>query len=106
MPTFTWASGSSGDWNTAGNWTPRQVPNSPFASAEISPAGTYTVTIAAGQSDMVVGIDMPHASSTLAVNGTLDFTMSAGAITGSVQSELTMNGGTIINGGRSIRWSM
>ena len=47
MATFTWTSSASGDWNTAGNWSPATVPDDTSADVLISLPGSYTITIRA-----------------------------------------------------------
>src|SRR5579883_2027147 len=98
--TFTWTSTSSGDWNTASNWSPATVPNSGTADVEINKAGSYTITIAGGASDTIDLLDMQQGAGALEVDGTLAFAAgSAGSITGPLQTTINMNGGTILNAG-------
>jgi len=101
MATFTWASTNSGDWNTASNWNPTAVPNSSSSSVLIGNAGSYTIKIAAGTSDVVSSISITAAGPTLEVDGTLDLTGGAGSITEAQGSPATLlvNGGAVINGG-------
>ncbi|HXT82545.1 MAG TPA: hypothetical protein VN702_23495, partial [Acetobacteraceae bacterium] len=89
MATFTWTTGTSGDWNTAANWGPATIPNSGTAEVVIdaAPVGTngYTVTIANGASDMVQSLTLnptnnllgvlatPYNAAALEVDGTLTF---------------------------------
>jgi hypothetical protein len=44
MATITWNNSNGGNWNTASDWTPNQVPGA-GDDAEIDASGTYTVTI-------------------------------------------------------------
>src|ERR1700680_740312 len=44
MTTITWNNSNGGDWNTALDWTPNQVPGA-GDDAEIVASGIYTVTI-------------------------------------------------------------
>ncbi len=99
MAGFTWTSTTSGDWNTATNWSPATVPNASDADVSITTPGTYTVTIAAGASDAVHSVALDSAAGTLEVDGTLDFSGGPGDITGPLEAVLTMNDGTIVNGG-------
>src|SRR4051794_21095332 len=99
MATFTWTSATSGDWNTGSNWSTGTVPNAADADVVLTTPGSYTVTIAAGASDAVHSVAMDQNAGTLAVNGTLDFTGGPGDISGPLQAVLTMDGGTIVNGG-------
>jgi collagen type I/II/III/V/XI/XXIV/XXVII alpha len=100
MTTFTWTSTASGDWNTASNWSPATIPNSSTADVEVNTPGSYTITIAAAASDTIDSLDMQSGAGGLEVDGTLAFAAgSAGAITGALQSLVTLNNGTIVNAG-------
>ena len=101
MATFTWTSATSGDWNTAGNWTPATVPDSSSASVLINNAGSYTITIAAGATNVVSDISIAATGPTLEVDGTLDFTGGTGNVIEPQGTAATMlvNGGAVINGG-------
>ncbi len=65
MATIKWKTGTSGDFDTAGNWTPGQIPAT-ADNVEIIAAGTYTVT--SSVSNTVNTLEMA-ASATLAVTG-------------------------------------
>ena len=115
MATFTWKTGSSGDWATATNWTSGIFPNDPAADVVIDavPVGAaYTVTIAANESETVNSIALnatnnastvnqsPYLGAILEVDGTLTFApTSAGLIDGPLLNYLIMNDGTIVNAG-------
>src|SRR6185437_8494755 len=116
MATFTWTTGTSGDWNTAANWGPATIPNSGTAEVVIdaAPVGTngYTVTIANGASDMVQSLTLnptnnllgvlatPYNAAALEVDGTLTFAPGTdGTLGGPLQNLLVMNNGTIVNAG-------
>ena len=47
MTAYSWNTATSGDWATAGLWTPSGPPNAVTADATIAVAGTYDVTIGA-----------------------------------------------------------
>jgi hypothetical protein len=119
MATFNWTAGVSGDWNTGTLWTPGTVPN---ATADVvidatPPVGaSYTVTIAAGESQTVNSLTMnntdanralansdPYRAAELELDGTLTFAPgSAGLIDGSLQTFIHVQGGVsaqIVNGG-------
>jgi hypothetical protein len=52
MTTYTWTTGVSGDWATATDWTPAGgPPDTTAAVARIDATGTFTVSIADGESD-------------------------------------------------------
>jgi len=81
VTTYTWQSGTSGDWATSADWNPSGFPDSDTAAALIAAAGIgYTVTIAAGESDIVNQVTLGNlvsgvgqAAPTLTVAGTLQF---------------------------------
>lgn len=54
--THHWASGASGSWFTAGNWSPATVPGA-SSTACIDAAGTYTVTLDPADDATPVAID-------------------------------------------------
>ena len=114
MAGYSWTTGVSGDWNTAANWTPAAVPNDPTAVVTIDArtATNYTVTIAANEVQTVAGLAMnaannlsgsnttPYNAAELAIDGTLNFAPeSTGLLSGSLQTYIVMNGGTIDNPG-------
>ena len=90
---LVWTNTAGGNWGTAANWSPNQVPGS-TDNAFITTAGTYTVTVNAGatvaslQAGGGSGSRTLALSSTLTVNGDslLDtnctFTITSGALTG------------------------
>ncbi len=56
LTTIYWNSSTSGDWNTAADWSPQQVPNS-SDNVVIDEAGaTPTITISSGESESVLSI--------------------------------------------------
>ena len=78
MTTYTWTVASSGDWGTAGDWTLATVPDSSTAIALITDAGSFTVTIAAGETRTVNAFTIGNTTTgggasqpTLEVAGTL-----------------------------------
>ncbi|WP_428486799.1 beta strand repeat-containing protein [Rhodopila sp.] len=126
MATYSWTTGTGGDWNTAANWTPGTgapslIPSDPAADVTIDAAptnGAYTVTIATGESETVnslimngvtnlAGTNIPvYDAALLEIDGTLAFTntsggtdSSAGRLSGSLQTTIVMNNGTIVNPG-------
>ncbi|MBS0639877.1 MAG: hypothetical protein U1E70_19975 [Acetobacteraceae bacterium] len=114
MAEYRWATPVSGDWNTAALWSPAAVPNDPAASVTIDnpTLAPYLVTIAAGEVQTIGSLSMndnfgrigsntaPYNAAILNVSGTLNFAPgSAGSIGGSLQSEIYMINGTIVNPG-------
>ncbi|MDR3538668.1 MAG: Hint domain-containing protein [Acetobacteraceae bacterium] len=115
MATYTWTSDVSGDWNTGTLWSDGTIPNSATADVSIDATGTagsYTVTIASGESEIVNTLTLngvnnvlnvlanPYAGAVLEVDGTLTFAPgSAGTIDGPLQSFMIVDGGTIVNAG-------
>jgi hypothetical protein len=81
MTTFTWTTSTTGDWAIATNWSPAAVPDANTAVAilpGVTSAGAYTVTIAAGESEIINAITLGdltggHFGPTLDVAGTLTF---------------------------------
>jgi hypothetical protein len=102
MAAFSWTTGKSGDWNTIANWTPNLVPNDAAADVIIDALptlGAYTVTIAAGASEVVNSLTMnattnlngsnatPYNAAQLELDGTLTFAPgSPGVLGGSLQT--------------------
>ncbi|HBK05356.1 MAG TPA: hypothetical protein DDZ81_05770 [Acetobacteraceae bacterium] len=114
MASYSWTTGVTGDWNTAGNWTPAAVPNDPTAVVTIdAPTATnYTVIIAANEVQTVNALSMnaannllgsntvPYNAAGLEIDGTLNFDPgSAGRLSGSLQTYIVLNGGNIYNPG-------
>jgi hypothetical protein len=113
MPTYSWTTGTSGNWTTAANWTPGTVPNEAAADVTIDAAptaGAYTVTIAAGESVTVNSLTVngttnrpgtniePYNAAILAIDGTLAFADgSPGRLAGPLQTVVVMQSGTIVN---------
>ncbi len=78
MSTFVWGTnasgfGLSGDWNTASLWAGGIVPNAADAAVLIDAAGSYSVTIAAGATEIVNTLTLIGSANDLTVNGTLEF---------------------------------
>ncbi|HKF42754.1 MAG TPA: hypothetical protein VKG01_06630, partial [Thermoanaerobaculia bacterium] len=99
---IAWKNAVSGNWNTAGNWDPAQVPTS-ADDVSITLDGTYTVTIdaAASVNSLTLGgstgtqtLSLPNNSLTLAAASSIgthgSVTMSAGTLQG--DGTLTVNG--------------
>ncbi|MEA2736984.1 MAG: hypothetical protein QOH05_291, partial [Acetobacteraceae bacterium] len=117
MATFSWLTGSSGDWNTAANWSPATVPpndGTAQVTIDIAPITTsYTVTIGASESVTVNSLAInntdpnfkganttPYNAAQFEIDGTLTFGAgSNGLLDGTLQTFLVMNSGTIVNGG-------
>jgi hypothetical protein len=115
MVSYSWTTGTSGDWNNAANWTPATVPNDGLADVIIDAApsaGAYTVTLATGESATVNSLTVngvtnrqgsnsdPYAAAVIEINGTLTFAAgSPGVLGGSLQTFMIMHGGTIVNVG-------
>jgi hypothetical protein len=116
MTTYSWKTGTSGDWNTPADWTGGVVPVNSGTSDVVIDAGpvttAYTVTISSGESVTVgslalnstnnaTGVNSPtYAGAVFEVDGSLTFAPgSAGLIDGPLQSYMIVNGGTIVNAG-------
>lgn len=93
--TITWSNAGSGNWNTAGNWNPADVPNEAGEDALVPSSGTYTITLNTSPGLDAVAIQNPAA--TLNLGGyTLTLLQAAGLNnTGLVQAH---SGGATITG--------
>ena len=91
MTAYSWKTATSGDWATAGLWTPSGPPNAVTADTTIGVSGTYTVTIAATEGFSVDSLTMSDASATLQLLGTLTL--------GGATATLNLNSGTVVANG-------
>jgi hypothetical protein len=73
MTAYTWIGGSSANWADPANWTPTGFPNVAGDTATIDAAGTFTVSLAAGETDSISSLTLDAPGATLSVNGTLAF---------------------------------
>ena len=89
MSTFSWSSGTGGDWNTAVLWDVGAIPNSGTAVVAITQPGSYAVAIAVGKIDTVGTLSL--ASATLSIGGTLQFAAAA-------QPAIAQGSGTVVVG--------
>ena len=100
---IVWTNTASGDWATAANWNPNQVP-SPLDDVSINGAGTVTVDASAAANSLSLGGGTLAGSSSLVLSGTL--TWVGGTISGTVQCNGGTGGGgsanTFLNGGQLI----
>ncbi len=114
MATFSWTTNQSGDWNTGSLWSGGIVPNDAAADVSIDATdadGSYTVTIATGESVIVNSLTLngvnnvnnvldPFNGAILEVDGTLTFGKgSDGTIGGPLQNFMIVDGGTVVNAG-------
>jgi hypothetical protein len=91
MATFSWLNAVSADWTTAADWNGGgSYPDAATASATIGVAGSYSVSIAAGESISVGAVTLSAAGATLAVAGTLQ-----GATVLLAGGTLAVGGGTL-----------
>jgi hypothetical protein len=96
MTSFTWVGGSSSNWADPANWTPTGFPSATGDTATIDAAGTYTVSIASGETDTIDSLTLNAAGATLSVGGTLAF---GGANTASLEAgTLVIGSGGAITG--------
>ena len=91
-----WANAGGGNWSSAANWTPSQVPGV-SDNAFITNSGNYAVTISADTSVNTVTVGGGSGTQTLALNGGT-FTL-AGASTIGSQGSLTFSAGTLAGSG-------
>lgn len=76
MASFSWSTGTSGDWNTAADWSPAPptVPNAPTADVTIDATATsapYTVTIGAAETITIDSLALNVANNAMTLNGSL-----------------------------------
>jgi hypothetical protein len=74
---LAWSTAVSGDWSTAGDWNSGYAPNSAVLAPTITVAGTYTVSIAAGESFTVKSLTINNALATVSLAGALTDTATA-----------------------------
>lgn len=117
MANVSWKTGTSGAWNAAADWSTGIVPTALDDVVIDAPtvAGTYVVTIAAGETETVKSLTMngannlagsntnPYNAAELLLNGTLAFAPgSAGLLSGSLQTYIATEFGSsarMINAG-------
>ena len=89
----TWAHGVSGNFNTGSNWNGGAVPSS-GQDADLSPTGTYTVTVnIANAVNTVLGVQT-------SANATLD--LAEGTFIALNGTDLGANNGTILIGNNTV----
>src|SRR5262245_33375625 len=88
---IVWKAAVSGNWSTASNWNPAQVPG-PSDVALITLSGTYTVTISSNVSVGAIGLTGGTGTRRLNVNG-VSVTTSTGISVGSTNI-LALSSGT------------
>src|SRR6185437_12562582 len=116
MTTFVWGttvggSGLSGDWNTGTLWAGGIVPDAASAAVLIGAPGSYSITIAAGETEIVNTLTLTGGAANLTIDGTLEFagplptSSIAGAIplivgaTGEIAGTGQFSAGGLVNGG-------
>ena len=106
VTTFTWNTGTAGQWTVASNWNPGTIPNSPAAAVVIGAAGVggsnYTVTLAAGATEQVNSLTIGNLSlgagePTLEVAGTLQL-VGSDATTSFLQGALIIDNSGVLDG--------
>lgn len=98
MTEYSWKSGIDGDWSQAADWTPGTVPNAATADATISAAGSFTVTISAGESFSADSVTLASADATLDVDGYLGLAGTADQLVLAAGELEIGSGGTIAGG--------
>src|SRR6185437_1204955 len=116
MTTFVWGttvggSGLSGDWNTGTLWAGGIVPDAASAAVLIGAPGSYSITIAAGETEIVNTLTLTGGAANLTVDGTLEFAgpLPASSIvgtiplivgaTGEIDGTGQFSAGGLVNGG-------
>ena len=92
---IVWTNTAGGNWGTAANWNPNQVPGS-ADNAFITNSGTYTVTVSANASVASFNLGGSSGTQSLTVSGGT-FTNN-GASTSSANGVLNLSGGTLSGG--------
>lgn len=98
--TFTWTGNTNTDWNTATNWSPATVPNSPTAVAIVNVPTGGPETILTGASDTVASLSV-GGDGHLVVGGSKAIGGgSGGTLTsiGSIDVTSTNSGGGLVGG--------
>lgn len=114
---IVWANAGSGNWSSAANWSPNQVPGV-NDNAFITNAGNYTVTVSADASVNALTVGGSSGAQTLVFSGGTftvaaasaigpqDLTFSAGTLAGSgdvtITGALTWSTGIMAGAGRTI----
>jgi hypothetical protein len=98
MTTITWTSATSGDWNTASNWSGNQVPGA-GDDAVVDLPGAYQITVP----DVTVNsLTFNDATGELLVTGTLDVTSSTTIQAGTLDINQSATLGSLTNAGTII----
>ncbi len=92
---IVWTNTSGGNWGTAANWDPNQVPGA-ADNAFITNAGAYTVTVSANASAANLSVGNTSGNQTLSLSGGTFSLVGTG--TGSGGGRVIMNGGTLSGG--------
>jgi hypothetical protein len=107
---ISWNNGNGGNWNTANNWLPQQVPGTTNTATD-SLSGTYQITITApasveslkfSASSGVQTVSIPTTTLTLATNSSFNAFSQLSLGTGSILltgGKLTLGGGGMITNG-------
>jgi len=96
---ITWINGAGGDWNTAANWNPSQVPG-PADKAILALAVTVTLDSSATVSNLDLSNGALSGSGTVTVSGTLNWT--GGAMAGGGTTVMA-SGATLAVSGPNIK---
>ncbi len=93
----TWnLSPTSGDWNTALNWTPNTVPNGPTDSATFATSSTTSLTLSANTEASAIVFNAGASAFTIKPNPLLALTISGAGIANN--SGITQNFGSTVDG--------
>ena len=110
MTAYSWKTAVSGDWSVAADWNPGGPPNAATADVTIAAAGSYVVSIAAGETFSVNTLLLNGAGSGLDILGTLKLagtthklTLQAGTIT--LDSGGLVQGGTVALAGGTVAYT-
>jgi hypothetical protein len=71
VATFSWTISTSGDWNTASDWTPSGPPDPASMAVVAAAGGAYVVTVSLAENVSVGNLSINATSATVDVAGTL-----------------------------------
>jgi hypothetical protein len=99
--TFTWTGTTSSDWNTATNWSPAGIPNSPTATAVVNSGGGFNETILSGGSSAAVSSLNISDNAHVVVGGSKAIGGGGGGTlisSGTINATSTNTGGALVGG--------
>lgn len=99
---FTWTNGAGGNWHTATNWSPANLPNGAGRSALINLPGMFTITVSTGPSTDSVEL-LSTGATIIITNGT---SLNIGGAAGIVNNGLIRVNATAGNSFTQLRFGV